>query len=115
MSGPLPGEPSSGAEGGAALERGVGVAAIAGYALTPLLDGDPYDLLWACHFGLFLSGLALLCRSVSGSGAAFLWVAYGTSLWFLDALNGRELGPLTLAVHLGGLGVASWSGPSPRR
>jgi len=84
------------------------VASLAGYVLSTSF-GDPYDYLWSCHFGLLLVAVALWLPGSRATTAAFLWVLIGFSLWGIDVINGRSVDAMTLAVHGGGMAVASFA------
>lgn len=90
------------------LDRGVGVLSLAGYVLSTSF-GDPFDYLWSCHVGLLLVGIALWLPGARAAALAFLWVLIGFSLWGIDVLNGRSVDAMTLAVHGGGMAVASFA------
>jgi hypothetical protein len=89
----------------------VGNAAVIFYlahALTWLLRGAPANLLWACHLGCLLVGIAILANHPGLSAVGVHWLALGNILWFINLAGGGEFICTSQLTHLGGLLIGLW-------
>jgi hypothetical protein len=92
-------------------QRLPGVAALAFYAVhagTWLQRGVPGALLWACHLGCLLVGIAILAKRPALNGAGVLWLVLGNLLWAIDLATGGEFIATSPLTHIGGLAVGLW-------
>jgi hypothetical protein len=88
-----------------------GAAALAFYAVhagTWLQRGVPGALLWACHLGCLLVGIAVLARRPALNGVGVLWLVLGNLLWAVDLAAGGEFIATSPLTHLGGLAAGIW-------
>ncbi len=86
----------------------LGAAALAFYAVhagTWLRRGVPGALLWACHLGCLLVGIAALARRPALNGVGVLWLVLGNLLWAVDLATGGEFIATSPLTHVGGLAV----------
>lgn len=89
----------------------LGAAALAFFAAhagTWLRRGVPGALLWACHLGCLLVGVALLTKRPALNGVGVLWLALGNVLWAIDLATGGEFIATSPLTHLGGLLAGLW-------
>jgi hypothetical protein len=64
-----------------------GTAAVVFYiahAATWLLRSAPANLLWACHLGCLLVGIAVLAGRPAPNAVGVLWLALGNILWGIN-------------------------------
>ncbi len=78
----------------------------AGHAAWHIADGKPENLLWACHIGTLLVGLAILVRGPRVNATALVWLVLGLGFWIVDLAMGGELIPTSFLTHVGGTGLA---------
>jgi len=89
----------------------LGSAAIIFYmahAATWLLRDAPANLLWACHLGCLLVGIAVLADIPFLSAVGVHWLALGNILWAINLAGGGEFIMTSQLTHLGGLLVGLW-------
>ena len=89
-------------------QRLLGAAALAFYAVhagTWLRRGVPGALLWACHLGCLLVGIAVLAKRPALNGVGVLWLVLGNLLWAVDLASGGEFIITSPLTHVGGLAV----------
>ncbi|MEI6613705.1 MAG: hypothetical protein WCL37_02295, partial [Chrysiogenales bacterium] len=60
------------------------------HGLTWLLRGAPANLLWACHLGCLLVGIAVLANRPTLNAVGALWLALGNILWCINLAGGGE-------------------------
>lgn len=86
----------------------LGAAALAFFAVhagTWLRRGVPGALLWACHLGCLLVGIAVLAKRPALNGVGVLWLVLGNLLWAVDLATGGEFIATSPLTHVGGLAV----------
>ncbi|HOW43832.1 MAG TPA: hypothetical protein PK919_01540 [Candidatus Aminicenantes bacterium] len=86
----------------------LGAAALSFYAVhavTWLRRGVPGALLWACHLGCLLVGIAVLARRPALNGVGVLWLVLGNLLWAVDLAAGGEFIFTSPLTHVGGLSI----------
>ena len=89
----------------------LGSAAIAffiAHAATWLQRGVPASLLWACHLGCLLVGIAVLANLPLLSAVGVHWLALGNIMWLFYLAGGGEFIMTSQLTHLGGLLVGLW-------
>ncbi|MCX6557858.1 MAG: hypothetical protein NTW95_10580 [Candidatus Aminicenantes bacterium] len=88
-----------------------GFAAIVFYmahAATWLLRGAPANLLWTCHLGCLLAGIAILADIPLLNAVSIHWLVLGNILWTINLAGGGEFICTSQLTHLGGLLIALW-------
>lgn len=88
-----------------------GTAAVVFYiahAATWLLRGAPANLLWTCHLGCLLVGIAVLAGRPSLNAVGVVWLALGNILWCINLAGGGEFICTSQLTHLGGLLIGLW-------
>jgi len=88
-----------------------GSAAVAFYAAlaaTWLQRGVPANLLWTCHLGCLLVGVAVLAGRPGPCAVGVLWLVLGNILWLINLAGGGEFIFTSQLTHLGGLLVGLW-------
>jgi hypothetical protein len=88
-----------------------GTAAVVFYiahAATWLLRSAPANLLWACHLGCLLVGIAVLAGRPALNAVGVLWLAMGNILWGINLAGGGEFICTSQLTHLGGLLIGLW-------
>jgi hypothetical protein len=78
------------------------------HAATWLLRGAPANLLWACHLGCLLVGIAVLADRPAPNAVGVLWLALGNILWCINLAGGGEFICTSQLTHLGGLLIGLW-------
>jgi hypothetical protein len=78
------------------------------HAATWLLRGAPANLLWTCHLGCLLVGMAVLADRPGLSSVGVLWLALGNILWCINLAGGGEFIFTSPLTHLGGLLIGLW-------
>ena len=78
------------------------------HGLTWLLRGAPANLLWACHLGCLLVGIAVLANRPGLSAVGAHWLALGNILWCINLAGGGEFIFTSQLTHLGGLLIGLW-------
>lgn len=73
------------------------------HATTWLLRGVPGGLLWACHLGCLMIGIAILAEIPLLNAVGVLWLVLGNLLWTIDLAWGGEFIATSPLTHLGGL------------
>lgn len=89
----------------------LGNAAIVFYgahAATWLQRGVPANLLWVCHLGCLLVGIAVLAGRPAPNAVGVLWLALGNILWCINLAGGGEFICTSQLTHLGGLLIGLW-------
>ncbi len=88
--------------------RWLGHLALLFYALNAvyhLRDGDPDNMLWACHLGALLVGVGMVLRKPMVNLIGILWLSVGTPLWLYNLFGGGEFFWTSTLTHLGGLAI----------
>jgi hypothetical protein len=70
--------------------------------------GVPANLLWACHLGCLLVGIAVLADLPLLSSVGVHWLALGNIMWTLYLAGGGEFILTSQLTHLGGLLIGLW-------
>jgi hypothetical protein len=70
--------------------------------------GVPGGLLWACHLGCLMVGIAVLARRPFLNAVGVLWLALGNALWVIDLAWGGEFIATSPLTHLGGILIGLW-------
>jgi len=78
------------------------------HAATWLLRGAPANLLWACHLGCLLVGVAVLAGRPALSAIGVHWLVLGNILWGINLAGGGEFIFTSQLTHLGGLLIGLW-------
>ena len=78
------------------------------HAATWLLRGAPANLLWACHLGCLLVGIAILAGRPALNAVGVLWLVLGNILWCINLAGGGEFIFTSQLTHLGGLLIGLW-------
>jgi hypothetical protein len=78
------------------------------HAATWLLRGAPANLLWACHLGCLLAGIAILADCPAVNAVGVHWLALGNILWCINLAGGGEFIFTSQLTHLGGLLIGLW-------
>jgi len=78
------------------------------HAATWLLRGAPANLLWACHLGCLLIGIAVLSNCPVLNAVGVHWLALGNILWCINLAGGGEFIFTSQLTHLGGLLIGLW-------
>jgi hypothetical protein len=89
----------------------LGCAAIVFYmahAATWLLRGAPANLLWTCHLGCLLAGIAILADIPFLNAVSIHWLVLGNILWMINLAGGGEFICTSQLTHLGGLLIGLW-------
>jgi len=89
----------------------LGSAAIVFYGvhgLTWLQRGVPANLLWTCHLGCLLVGIAALAELSAFNAVGVLWLVLGNILWCINLAGGGEFICTSQLTHLGGLLIGLW-------
>ncbi len=73
------------------------------HGTTWILRGVPGGLLWACHLGCLLVGIALIAQRPWLNAVGVLWLALGNILWAIDLAWGGEFIITSPLTHIGGL------------
>lgn len=81
------------------------LAFFAAHACTWLHRGVPGALLWACHLGCLLVGIAVLAKRPALNGVGLLWLVLGNLLWAVDLAAGGEFIATSPLTHIGGLAI----------
>lgn len=83
----------------------LGAAAVCFYAVHAgqyLYRRQPENLLWICHLGSLLVGVALLTRQGTLNAIGTLWLLVGLPLWVYDLTRGSTALWTSILTHLGG-------------
>jgi hypothetical protein len=89
----------------------LGAMAIAFYiahAATWLQRDAPANLLWTCHLGCLLVGIAILQSLPLANAVGVLWLALGNIIWGIHLAGGGEFIMTSQLTHLGGLLLGLW-------
>jgi len=89
----------------------LGCAAIVFYgahAATWLQRGAPANLLWTCHLGCLLVGIAVLANYPLANAVGVHWLVLGNILWCINLAGGGEFICTSQLTHLGGLLIGLW-------
>jgi len=78
------------------------------HAATWLLRGAPANLLWACHLGCLLIGIAVLSNCPVLNAIGVHWLALGNILWCINLAGGGEFIFTSQLTHLGGMLIGLW-------
>jgi hypothetical protein len=78
------------------------------HATTWLLRSAPANLLWACHLGCLLVGIAILAGRPALNAVGVLWLILGNILWCINLAGGGEFICTSQLTHLGGLLIGLW-------
>jgi hypothetical protein len=71
------------------------------HMLVHVLEGAPWDVLWACIVGAALAGLGLAVRSAWVCAVGAAWSLLGLPLWLVGLCTGGErLWATTLGTHV---------------
>ena len=90
----------------------LGCAAIIFYiahAATWIQRHAASNLLWTCHLGCLLVGVAILARWPLANAVGVLWLILGNIIWSIHLANGGEFIMTSQLTHLGGLLLGLWS------
>ena len=88
-----------------------GILALLFYAVHAgvlVYDREPHHLLWVCHLGCLLVGIALLCGRPAVHAVGFFWLCLGVPLWILNVATSRSFMLTSTLTHLGGFAIAVW-------
>jgi hypothetical protein len=89
----------------------LGTMAIAFYAAHAAVwigRGVPAGMLWACHLGCLMTGVALLADAPLLNAVGVLWLALGNVLWIVDLVNHGEFIATSPLTHIGGILIGIW-------
>lgn len=78
------------------------------HAATWLQRGAASNLLWTCHLGCLLLGVAILARWPLANAVGVLWLVLGNIIWSIHLANGGEFIMTSQLTHLGGLLIGLW-------
>jgi hypothetical protein len=79
------------------------IAFYTAHGTTWILRGVPGGLLWACHLGCLLVGIALIAQRPWLNAVGVLWLALGNILWAIDLAWGGEFIITSPLTHIGGV------------
>jgi hypothetical protein len=80
----------------------------AAHATTWLLRSAPANLLWTCHLGCLLVGIAVLANYPAANAVGVHWLVLGNILWCINLAGGGEFICTSQLTHLGGLLIGLW-------
>ncbi len=72
-------------------------------------QGDPENMLWACHFSNLLIGVGLLVNWRAGVAAGLLWLSVGVPFWIIWLVGGGGFFVTSMLTHVGGATVGIWA------
>ena len=87
---------------------GLAIAFYVAHGTTWLLRGVPASLIWACHLGCLLVGIAVVVDIPLLNAIGVQWLALGNILWFTYLAGGGELIMTSQLTHLGGIAIGIW-------
>ena len=86
-----------------------GLLAVVFYAARGValeLRGELPHILWSCHVGCLLSGVAILAGNARALGVGLLFTAAGLPFWVLDLAIRQDFQVTSMLTHVGGLAIA---------
>ncbi len=72
------------------------------HAVSLIVHGEPYHLLWACHSGCLLLGLGFLSSRPWLASVGLLWLLLGLPLWAIGLFTDSSYVLTSVLTHLGG-------------